>query len=95
MSNGWKEKLLDSASLSKNCIILGTGMELPGGEDGTILIGVEGREFLRCKANGDIFVQGRLTTNDQDTVDSLRDWLQKMMGGDQCQSDGDPCRVLR
>ena len=42
---------------------------------GSITFYTESREVLRFDANGDIFVQGRLTTNDLEIVESLKEFL--------------------
>lgn len=41
----------------------------------SILFYVPGREVLRFDASGDIYVKGKLTTNDKVAVDSFREWL--------------------
>ena len=42
---------------------------------GSITFYTESREVLRFDANGDIFVQGRLTINDLEIVESLKEFL--------------------
>jgi hypothetical protein len=45
-------------------------------EAGEIVIsGHGGKEFLRFKPNGDIYVQGRLAENDKEVVEGIRRFL--------------------
>ncbi len=37
-------------------------------------------EFIRCDGNtGDIYVKEKLTTNDMEVVDALREWLSRSL----------------
>lgn len=48
------------------------------GETTTSLLkfnGQQGKEMLKFMPNGDIFIYGRLATNDMEVVEGIREWL--------------------
>lgn len=52
-----------------------TTYHMPETAEGEMVFFTSGHEFLRFKANGDIYVKGRLTDNDMAVVDALREWM--------------------
>lgn len=50
-----------------------TGSHVP--QDQTITFTTTGTEILRLGADGDIYVRGRLATNDLEVVDAMRQFL--------------------
>lgn len=42
---------------------------------GDMILYAAGREMIRLTSNGDIYVKGRLVTNDVDVVDGMRELL--------------------
>lgn len=53
------------------------GRPRPDGRNIITIGGAPGVEILSLHSNGDIYVRGKLTTNDQEVVDGLRAFLEE------------------
>ena len=56
---------------SKNEFIVGADLNV----EADIIFELRGHEYLRLKANGDIYVHGRPASTDKEVVDAMRTFL--------------------